>query len=123
MAVLDGPMGQLASQLLGTFGRPATLVRGGAGTYSPEQGRTMAVEAAASFACHVVFAEFAVSQLDGTVVRLGDRKAIVSRLALGTEPRPSSDTLTVDGVTWRIVRVEGYSSGEQEAAYSLHVRR
>jgi hypothetical protein len=120
MAVLDGVFGTLAQTLIGQFGRTATLTRAPAG----ESGYTGQAPAGSAtvYPCSIVFEEYADSQVDGTVIKRGDRKAIVSRLALGTAPLPDRDTLTEGGRAWRIVRVLGYSSGEQEAAYSLQVR-
>jgi hypothetical protein len=122
--ILDGPMGQLAATLTGQFGRPATLRRpGSGGSYSPTTGTITGGAAEGNYPCSVVFEEFGEGQIDGTLVQLGDRKAIVARQTLGVEPVPQSDTLLEGGRTWQIVRVMGYSSGAQEAAYSLHVRR
>jgi hypothetical protein len=124
MGVLDGALGSVAQNLLGTFGRSATLKRPGtAGTYNASTGTYSGGAAATEVSCSVVFSDFNVTQIDGTMVKLGDRKALVSRVALGAEPVPGKDTLVVDGATWEIVRVVGYSSGEQEAAFEMQVRR
>lgn len=117
-------MGQVARTLVGTFGRSATLRRpGGGGGYNPATGLIEAPGSSTDYTCEVVFEDFAQAQIDGTLVRAGDRKALVSRLRLGTEPVPQSDVLIEGGRTWQIVRLLGYSSGAQEAAYTLHVRR
>lgn len=131
MGILDAPLGQVANTLLGTFGRPAVLVRpGSGGEYNPT---TLSVEGRGTdleLACSVVFEEFSQSRVDGTLIQQGDRKALVSRVKLqeGTtapEPVPGSDYLreSGNGRTWQIVSVLGFSTGDSEAAYSLHVRR
>ena len=121
MATLDRPMGRLAKTLLKKFGRAAVLKRAGAAAYDTPTGRAFASNT--DITCEVVFEEFSESQHDGTLVQAGDRKALVSRIRIGVQPTPDSDTLVEGGRTWRIVQVLGYSSGAEEAAYSLHVRR
>ena len=127
MSILDGPMGKLAKTLIDDVqlgSRAATLTRPGSdGAYNPATGQIEGGGSPQAFTCRVVFDEFSEAQIDGTLVQAGDRKAIVARETLGTEPVPQSDTLTEDGRTWQIMRVIGYSSGAQEAAYTLHLRR
>lgn len=117
---LDKAMGKVAKTLIGTLGRSATLRRAPA----PEAGYTGSAPAGSStdYPCEVALTEFDDRQIDGTTIRLGDRKALVSRLRLGFEPKPDRDTLIESGRTWRVLRVLGISSGAQEAAYVLHVR-
>lgn len=122
MAILDGPMGTLAKSMVKQFGRAATISQKGAPEYDTTTGKTTAAESS-SISCHVVLTEFTVREIDGTLVEHGDRKGIVSRLAVGYEPTINRDTLTEGGRTWKILRVLGYSSGAQEAAYELHLRR
>lgn len=122
--ILDGPMGRVADTLTRQFGRPATIQRPGAGgAYDPATGNITGGTGPTLIPCRVVFEEFGESQIDGTLVREGDRKALVARQAIGTEPEPGSDLLVEGGRTWQIIGVRGYSSGATEAAYSLHVRR
>lgn len=122
MAILDKPMGKLAKTLTGKFGRSATLKHvSGQPLYNTATGTVS--ESATSIPCTVVFSEFTDKQIDGTLVKQGDRKAVVSRLDINVEPAPDKSVLIEGGRTWKIVRVIGYSSGAQEAAYELHVRR
>lgn len=122
MATLDKAMGKVAKRLVKAFGRPAVLRHvTAAPTYNPPTGRAHAPTT--DITCEVVFEEFGQGQLDGTLVQAGDRKAIVARMRIDVEPTGGADVLIEGGRTWRIVRVIGYSSGEQEAAYTLQVRR
>lgn len=121
MTILDGSMGKLAKNLIDTFGAPATLSRKGAPLYDTETGDTETPEDS-SIACTVVYEDFRAHEIDGTLIRFGDRKGLVSRLKIGYEPEPNLDTLTEGGKTWKIVRLIGYPSGAEEAAYSLHLR-
>lgn len=132
MGVLDAALGKVAQTLIGKFGRPAVIVRQGAGGgYNARTGTITGAATEFSIPCEVVFEEYTESQVDGTLIRAGDRVALVSRLRIqatedasaSPEPIPQSDVLTEGGRTWQIVRVTGISSGEQEAVYKLQVRR
>ncbi len=124
MGTLDGALGGVAQTLIRTFGRSATLIRpGSSGSFDTASLTITGAGSPTSYSCFVVFAEYTQSQIDGTLIKAGDRKAVVSRLALGVEPLPQSDTLYEGGRTWQIISLIGYSSGEQEAAYELQVRR
>lgn len=75
------------------------------------------------YPCEVVISEWDESQVDGTLVKAGDRKALVSALRIGVEPTQDRDVLVMNGVDWRVVGVRAIASGEQEAAFWLHIRR
>jgi hypothetical protein len=122
MTILDGPMGKLAQTLIGTFGAPATISRKGEPGYDTATGQSTADETE-SITCSVAWEEYHAREIDGTLVKTGDRKALVSRLELGYEPEAMRDALTSGGKAYRIVRVLGYPSGAEEAAYTLQVRQ
>lgn len=122
MGVLDAPMAKVAQSLVKTFGRPATLRAYGAPFYDTPTGSVSHAGGYADVACHVAISEYAERQIDGTAIRRGDRRAIVSRLAIGGEPVADRDKIIEGGRTWRIVAVRGFSSGEQEAAYECQLR-
>ncbi len=120
MGVLDGPMAKVANTLVGTFGRAATFKDYPEPTYRVPTGT--AITTPTDISCKVSVQEFHDSQIDGTLIKRGDRLFIVARSDLGVEPAANRDEIVVDGKTWSIVGVKGLSSGEQEAAYELHVR-
>lgn len=122
MGILDAPMAAVAKTLTGTFGRPATLKVYLPPLYDDSTGATSS-GTPTEVSCSVVLSEYTDHQIDGTLIKAGDRKAIVSRSEIATKPVPDRDTLVIGSETWRIVRVTGYSSGESEAAYELQLRR
>lgn len=124
MGALDAPLAGVAKTLLGTFGRSATLYRAGTpGEYNTATGAIEGDSTPAGYPCEIAFSDYADSQIDGTVIKVGDRKAIVSRLRLGITPLAQSDTIAEGGRTWQIINVRGYSTGAQEAAYQMQLRR
>lgn len=122
MTILDGPMGRLARTLVAQFGRPALIEQNGESRYDTATG-TVTMDVLDTIECHVVLSEFQNREIDGTIIQQGDRKGIVSRVALGYQPTANRDTLTEGGRTWKILRLIGYSSGAEEAAYECHLRR
>lgn len=122
MGVLDGPMAEVAKTLTGTFGRAATLKRYSTPVYDDVTGKTSS-GTPTDVPCSVVLSEYSDARIDGTLIRAGDRRAIVSRTEVGSKPVADRDTLVLGSETWRIVRVRAYSSGEQEAAFELQLRR
>lgn len=124
MAVLDGPLGSVAKTLTKTFGRSATITRpGSGGSYDPASGDITGAGSTTTTSCSIVFDESAVHLFDEALVRQGDRAGIVARTELGFQPNPGEDTLTEGGRDWEIADVKLYSSGAQEAAYALLLRR
>lgn len=125
MGALDGPMGTVARTLVGSLGGTGTYIQPGTGGgFNPATGNVEAAGDDTETSVAVapggpgslnLFPEAAVEQ--------GDQVAIVSRVALGFEPSPGADRLTWQGVTWRIIAVERYTSGDQDAAYALLLRR
>jgi hypothetical protein len=123
MSILDGPMGRLADTLTRQFGRVVYVVRPGSEEYDPATGRPGRLNLPVRVPVTAVIEDYVASEIDGTLILAGDRKALVPRVQLGFEIVPGADKLLVGGEEWSIVRVVGYSSGDQEAAYTLQVRR
>lgn len=119
---LDGAMGKLARKVIRQFGRSCVVVRKGEGFYDHSLGRDTHPEIE-RIACHAAITSYSEREIDGTLIQQGDRRALVGRTALGYEPTPMVDTLIEGGRTWLIVRLSGFSSGSQEAAYELQLRR
>lgn len=119
---LDGAMGKLARKVIRQFGRSCVVVRKGDGFYDHSLGRDTRDEIE-RIPCHAAITSYGEREIDGTLIQQGDRRALVSRQALGYEPTPMADTLIEGGRTWLIVRLSAFSSGSQEAAYELQLRR
>jgi hypothetical protein len=121
---LTGPLRGVARTLLGTFGGAATLRRPGAdGSYDPATGQITGGSSAADYPCEVQLVEFRESQIDGTLIKAADKKALVSSLRLGVDPVPQSDVLIVGDETWQILGDAPASSGTTPVLHTLHVRR
>ena len=125
MGVLDGPMAAVARSLIGSLGGSGTYIQpGSGGSYNPATGNVEASGSDTETSCAVAPGGPGMLRLfDITLIEQGDVTAIVSRLGLGFAPTPGSDRLTWQGVTGRVVAAERYSSGDQDAAYALLLRK
>lgn len=124
MGKLDGPMAKVARTLVKFGGRPAVLHRPGAGgEYAARSGTITGADTPTQINCHAAISDYLDRQIDGTLIRRGDRRAIVSRLEINATPVANSWTLVENGRTWQILNVRGYTSGEQEAAFELQLRK
>lgn len=122
--LLDGPMAKLADNLLRTFGRAAVLkAPERKGDYNPSTLEARWEGVPEETDCFVQFVDFRQTTIPQGLVKVGDRAALVSRLAAGREPVANADRLIENDGTWTILSVDGISSGEAEAAYILHLRR
>lgn len=124
MGVLDG-LGAVAATLVDTVGlgsRAATLVRTTGNSYDPATG-THTGGATTNYACRAVLVRSEASQVPSTLIEQGDEIVLVARSTLGITPDPDSDTLTWNGVSWAIKGVYRYQTGDQDAAYELHLGR
>jgi hypothetical protein len=118
---LDSTFGPLAKNLIGKFGKRATLRRV-TSAFSAATGRN--TESTADTTVVVTPpAPFARKYIDNTSVLEGDAQCSVARQGLAVVPTAATDKLIVDGVTWTIVGVESVYSGELVAMYTLHIRQ
>lgn len=109
----------LVASSLGGHLLPATLtvVTAGARGSDPTAGTN---PTQVSHACRGVLEDYATRTIDGTMVRVGDRRALLlgGTLPAGVVPKPG-DTVTIEGATFNVVRVERDPAG---AAYVCQLR-
>jgi len=82
---VDVMLAQDVVSLLKDFGSPLTLLRPGVGAYNPATGKTAAATPT-SFTVQGVFISYEDGNVDGTVVRAGDRRLLVSAQGSTTTP-------------------------------------
>ena len=95
---------------------PATLRRSSGGAYDPVTGSTAGTTV--DIPCGIVLDSWEQRQIDGDVVRVGDRRAFVRASELGIEPS-TDDQLVIGGRTWQVLAV---STDPALVLYELHVR-
>jgi hypothetical protein len=67
--------------------------------------------------------DYGVEQINGQSILMGDAHISIPATAVAEIPTPNDHTLIVDGVEWRIVRVEPVRSGALAVMYILQVRQ
>lgn len=89
-----------AKRLLDRFGQDGELSRSTPGGYDPEAGPTDPVELQSP--CTVALLEFDNHQIDGELIRIGDRRALIAP-DVSFEPQ-AGDSLTVGSDVLQVVR-------------------
>lgn len=122
MAGLSPRFQNLTKKLVNKYGTTVTYKRETPGTFDPAtQTETGEVETTASL--KVVIEDYRAHEVAGPI-RYGDKKVIVSDsdINIFTEPQ-ADDIIVLDGTSYRVVHVQGYSAGDDVVGYSLQVRR
>lgn len=93
------------AQAMGSDMLPVTLTRTAAGTRDPDAltGGPTVGETSATYTCRGFMEDFTSREIDGTNVRVGDRKVIIlgGTLTTAIDPQPG-DVLAIEGGNWKI---------------------
>lgn len=109
-----------ATRLLAKFGAVAYLRSSGTATYSPATSAATSTDAARTKVdCAVL--DYPLRYVDGTLVRVGDRKALVSAPAGMPNPKPG-DVLEWEGKDLEVVRASIIAPAGDAVAHELQVR-
>jgi len=82
---VDVMLSRDTARLLQDFGSALALIRPGVGAYTPATGK-MAATTPQTFTIQAVFINYEDKNVDGTVVRAGDRRLLVSAQGSSTAP-------------------------------------
>lgn len=124
MGLLDGPLRDLASQLIATFSDSfATLVRAEEAVYDPVSGISIP-SALQSYSVKTTPPEkFKNSEIDGTSILKTDVRVYIAAIDIAIEPSPITDTLTIGSTTYSVYRVTQHrSSLETVVLWELQLR-
>lgn len=123
---LDATLRPTADRLIGKLGKSATLTRESQGTFDPGSG-TYTGGGTTDYSVTVTPPRrFRQDQIDGQLVQQNDFEVSVAALNLSIAPTQgddaTSDTLTMDGTVYQIIRVQPVYSGQLVAYYRLQCR-
>ena len=122
MSLLDSPMRSVAKTLINLFGGSVTIQRRVPGTYDPIAG----TEGAETTTTHPVKASppepFATDRIDGTSILTTDLRMLLAAQSAPVVPDPKTDSVILDGVTYKLIRTSPIKSGDLVAAWELHLR-
>ena len=108
------------ASLLEEFGSLMTLVRPGAAVYNPATGQMVSGTDSepVEYDLHAVFVNYHDRNVDGTVIRAGDRQLLIS--AQGSTTAPEIDDV-VGGL--RVINVRTFAPNDVPVAYACHMRK
>lgn len=116
----------IAGEILDALGDEvfdATLTRTTPGARDPSNlaGGASVGASTASYACKGFVADYRASEIDGTIIRRGDRKVILlgASLAETFDPQPG-DAVAIEGGAWKVINVERDPAG---ATFTCQARR
>ncbi|GAB6036132.1 hypothetical protein JCM15519_06910 [Fundidesulfovibrio butyratiphilus] len=103
-------------------GADAIMRRAGEqGEFDPETGRYAEGDPTET-SCKAVLTDYSLKMIDGDLIKLGDRLAIVPAQGLA-EPDPTRDTLIIKGESWNVVRAKVVDPGGVAILYKVQVRK
>lgn len=119
---LDSIMRSVAQSLVGTFGTTGVLTTYSGGSYDPITDTTSAGTATDTTVPCSPPAEYENYVIDGTRIQTGDMKVLIPALDYGTAPN-TAQKFTIRGAQYNVISVMPVSSGNQEAAWEIQLRR
>lgn len=122
MAELDKVFPGLASDLLARYGAIGKLIYVNKGEIDPATGKRTESTRSKMVKLQPPY-PFSRTAIDGSLVQEGDAMTMVAARDIGAAPVANQDRVEVSGRTWQIVGVNPLDSGDQTAAYELHIRR
>jgi len=96
-------LGKTAARLLTKFGGPLTVKRTVMGAYNPVTGTAATTVTTSSV--HGLVLDFAHRQIDGAVIKAGDRRVLLAGNELAFTLDPTTDRIVLGGVDHVIVHV------------------
>lgn len=119
-------MASTAADLIAQFGQPVTLTRSVPGAYDTATGTNGAPDVSTQ-SCLAVEDAYTAREIDGTLVRVGDRRLILSPEtsagATVNAPQPGDTITFADASLWTVKTVEPTSPGGTALIYTLQLRR
>jgi hypothetical protein len=107
-----------ASRLIARFGQTGAIVRptlGNGPAYDPGEPTDT------SHACQMVVLDYDDGERDGTLIKYGDKKVLVSVSGLTIEPK-LSDKVSVGGSSHEIMAIKPLNPGGTVVMYEIQIR-
>jgi hypothetical protein len=115
-------MRKLGSTLIRKFGTTITITQTDAGGYD-EATQTEVSTTVTYTGVPALFEDFKAFDIDGDMVKHGDLKVHIPAADFDTEPQKGRHTITTAGRTYTVERTLGTPSGNQQALWTIQVRR
>lgn len=108
-----------ADRLFASFAsvvQSATYSKAGVPTYDASSGTVTQTPVTATVG--LIFEDWREDQIDGTIIRAGDRKALMRAIQISGAPT-TDDTVTISSKLWAVI---GWSTDPGAIVYTLHIR-
>jgi hypothetical protein len=119
MGLLDNALRSASKTVLRKFGKSMTLRRVST-TYDPATGTN--TQTTTDYTVYGRVEEYADAQVDGTLIRTGDRRVLIAAAEVSITPL-TSDQLLIASVPHAIVNVKATDATEEVATWTLQVRK
>ena len=106
---------------LKSAGYQVTLRRPGSETFDPVTGETVP-GIPVDYTAYVLEQSYRIDQIDGTLVKRGDRKFMLTLEDMSKTPQPASDTLVVSGKVLSIIAADPFQPGGVPIYYTVQAR-
>lgn len=121
MSAFYDDIASVADDLLHEFGQAGVLGSVSDGAYNPETGEAGPVSTPHAVTAAVF--DFSQTYIDGTLIRTGDKRALVSVVGLAVAPK-QGDTLTdAGGSVYQVVEAKATAPAGQTVLWTLQVRK
>lgn len=123
MAGLNSKMSGVASRLINKYGTDITITRPVVASFDPATQKATAGTPLTD-SIKAVLEDYKAHEVNGDTVRYGDKKLMIPKSDLTnlSEPAPN-DTIDALGTVFRVISVDGVSSGDGIVAYRVQVRK
>jgi len=121
MSVFYDEMAEVADELLAEFGQTATLGVPGAQTLNTTTGVKDV-----TYTSHTVTAtvfDYPQKLIDGNLIRVGDKKVIISAVGLTVSPAPLQKFTDVNGLVYKVINARAVAPAGQSVLWILQVQR
>ncbi|MES2973365.1 MAG: hypothetical protein V4757_07135 [Pseudomonadota bacterium] len=109
-----------ATRLIKQYGSAMVLRRAGPATYNPATGTSSSTPT--DFPCTGVELDFDTRSIDGTLVKVGDRKVYIEAESFDVVPQPG-DRIVAGGVAREVIRSKPLAPGGQVLLHEVQVRK
>lgn len=114
-------LAKTGNRMLTTFGKDLVITRVVNGAYDPSTGAVSSATTNHTVKGQAFDYEDRHIAASGGLIASGDRMVLVSPIGLSFVPDATTDSITLSGVLWKIVRVK--KPVDEEVIYELQVRR
>jgi hypothetical protein len=122
MGVLDAPMKVVAQTVVSALVTGKAILRRRTTSYN----RTTGVESVTEVDHEVKVSPsmgYKLSEIDGRSILRGDFRVILPAAELEVEPDPLTDLLVRGGLAYKVISAHPISSGDENAAFVLQLRK